>query len=271
MEFVLDKDFKVSFEDWKQNRIDKEFLQIDKNGNKVRVYDLFSQFIISEKLNKLEKSERLFFYDKFYEGYNYGKGEGYVKALKEIDPLVSTNPAERENQVTELLRISTKSNSEYHLKLNSERILYRGYYNGLIQRCKMESTLFHNTTKENLLKQQNQLIPKISIKEVFDFFEILTKSTNKEGIPYLTEEQLIIFIQGTFIKRNPVKQKFNGAPDNKKDVRSVFYRFYKNSTIKESKQAGLRQKYYDILDKSFFGFNETDWKEFNKQNSNIKA
>jgi len=128
-----------------------------------------------------------------------------------------------------------------------------------------------DVTKEQLLKKDNKLIPNISIAEVFNHFEILTKTTNKDKIVYLTEKQLLTFVKTVFIDKEPLQQKFNCIVYSKKDVRSVFYRFYKESTIFENKHTGLKQKYFDIMDKSFPGFNETDLNEFNKTNNTIAS
>lgn len=125
--------------------------------------------------------------------------------------------------------------------------------------------------KEDILNEHNKLIPKVTIKEVFDHFEILTKTTNKDNVVYLTEKQLLDFIKATFVDAKPIQQNFNCIVHSKKDVRSVFYRFYKKSTLYEVKQTGLKQKYFDIMDKSFSGFNNTDLKEFNKTNNTIET
>ncbi|WP_027138822.1 hypothetical protein [Gaetbulibacter saemankumensis] len=125
--------------------------------------------------------------------------------------------------------------------------------------------------KEVLLNKQNKLIPNVSIEDVFTHFEILTKATNKDQKCYLTEQQLLIFIKSTFIDLAPIKQNFNCIMYSKKDIRSVFYRFFKKSTILEGKQSRLKQKYFNIMNDAFVGFNDTDLKEFNKTNNNIEA
>ncbi|MDC6366924.1 MULTISPECIES: hypothetical protein [Flavobacteriaceae] len=167
-----------------------------------------------------------------------------------------------------------------------DRTKYKVYLDRLIQKLKAGSNAIVGedrkeektstsepglTTKEYLCKQENKLIPKVSIADVFNHFEILTKETNKKGFHYLTEKQLSIFIESTFIKKEPVKQHFNGTPNHKKDVRSVFFRFYENCAPKEYNKTHLKPKYFDILDKSFYGFNQTDYNDFHKINENIKA
>lgn len=127
-----------------------------------------------------------------------------------------------------------------------------------------------NTEKENLFEFENKLIPKISIEKVYSYFEILTIATNKDKVVYLTKKQLETFIKSTFIDLKPVKQDFNCIVYSKKDIRSVFYKFFANNSKYENKLTGLKQKYFDILNNSFTGFIEADLKEFNKTNNAIE-
>ena len=125
-------------------------------------------------------------------------------------------------------------------------------------------------TKEDLQKEQNKLIPKVAIDEVFNYFEILTKTTNRNDEFYLTNEQLLTFINATFVECTPIKQNFNcNFNKDKKDVRSVFRKFQDNCSLREKNNKNLKQKYFDILNKSFEGFNKTDFDKWHETNSKI--
>jgi len=115
-----------------------------------------------------------------------------------------------------------------------------------------------------LAKKQNELIPSVSVKEVLTHFETLTEKTNKKGEFYLTEEQLIIFINSTFIQLEPIKQKFNCNGFIKKNIRKIFYDFYFKNKNKEYNQTALKRKYFNIMDDAFEGFNSNDYTDFAK-------
>ena len=126
-------------------------------------------------------------------------------------------------------------------------------------------------SRKDLLKEDNNLIPKVRIEEVFNYFNILTTTANKAGYHYLTDEQLITFVKATFIDRSPKKQNFNCTLNSKKDIRSLFYRFYKKCTIIENKQTSLKTKYFKIMNDAFNGFTQADFDSWNKTNNNIEA
>lgn len=119
-------------------------------------------------------------------------------------------------------------------------------------------------SKENLIKEQNKLIPKVSISEVFNHFEILTKTTNKNDEFYLTNEQLFIFVKATFIDLAPIKQNFNCRGIQKNTVRKIFYNFYFDNKNNETNHTRLKRKYYNIMDEAFNGFNKNDYTDFAK-------
>lgn len=127
-----------------------------------------------------------------------------------------------------------------------------------------ELILKEKLISSDVLEMQNNLIPKVSIQEVFNHFEWLTKNTNKKNEFYLTNEQLLIFINSAFVNKKPIKQKFNALPIVKKEVRTIFYNFYKKCQNKETNQTALKEKYFNIMSDSFEGFNDTDRKEFHK-------
>ncbi|OFX55461.1 MAG: hypothetical protein A2046_12335 [Bacteroidetes bacterium GWA2_30_7] len=116
----------------------------------------------------------------------------------------------------------------------------------------------------DILENQNNLIPKVSINDVYCHFKVLTEETNKFGEFYLTNEQLLIFIKSTFIDKIPIKQELNCKSFNKKYIRKIFYQFYQNCKNKETNLTKLKRKYFSILDESLVGFNEIDYNDFNK-------
>lgn len=126
-------------------------------------------------------------------------------------------------------------------------------------------------TKDKLLKEQNHLIPKVSIEDVYNYFEILTTSTNREGKYYLTEKQLLTFIKGTFIDLKPIQQHLNGVPNSKKDIRSLFFRFYVQCSNLEYNTTHKKQKYFDIMFEAFGTHFEKrkDFEAWNKTNQKI--
>ncbi|MBT2163525.1 hypothetical protein [Zobellia barbeyronii] len=118
--------------------------------------------------------------------------------------------------------------------------------------------------RKKLMKKQNNLISQVSIKEVLNHFGVLTKMTNKNGEFYLTEEQLLTFVKSTFIDLKPIKQEFNCKRFKKIDLRKVFSSFYFNNKNKENNAIKIKQKYFDIMNDSFYGFNDNDYSEFSR-------
>ncbi|MBU7570302.1 MAG: hypothetical protein KAF41_06580, partial [Flavobacterium sp.] len=133
-------------------------------------------------------------------------------------------------------------------------------------KCSNESTKDENqnVSLESILKKQNNLLPKVSIQDVYNHFNILTTSTNKNNQFYLTNEQLLTFILSTFVEQKPIKQNFNCDGIIKKEVRKVFYDFYFKNKNKETNQTKLKRKYFNIMNNAFNGFNENDYTDFAK-------
>ncbi len=126
--------------------------------------------------------------------------------------------------------------------------------------------------KDVILKMDNNLIPGLSLLYVYEFFSILTMS-NREETPYLSEQKLLIFIQTTFVKDNPIKQSFDiSLNKEKKNIRTVFKRFQDNCSKYEKNQKHLKQKYFDIMYKGFKGFSKVqDYKRWCETNPDIKT
>ena len=123
-------------------------------------------------------------------------------------------------------------------------------------------------TKETIFEMQNNLIPKLNIKKVYEYFKILTETTNTNDKFYLTPKKLLIFIKSTFIDLEPERQSF-GCKIIKKDLRSVFRKFEEACFDLEKNKKNLKPKYFKILDNSFEGFTKTDFDKWHETNNNI--
>lgn len=124
--------------------------------------------------------------------------------------------------------------------------------------------------RDYLFKLSNNLIPKVTIEQVYDFFKVLILTTNANDEFYLTEEKLLIFIESTFVKLRPIKQSFNMRFSRDKiNVRSVFQFFLIECSKFENNNKNLKKKYFDIMNNGFKGFNQTDFDKFHKTNNRI--
>tara|TARA_R110002033_G_C3895715_1_gene239396 strand:+ start:1907 stop:3853 length:1947 start_codon:yes stop_codon:yes gene_type:complete len=126
-------------------------------------------------------------------------------------------------------------------------------------------------TKERLLNKQNKLIPKVSIKEVYDFFKVLIDNPNRKGEFYLSEQKLLIFIKATFIDEIPIKQKFDVAfSKDKIDVRSVFKKFQDYCYDVEYNKTYVKDKYFRLMFEAFEGFSQKiDFNKWHKTNNKL--
>ncbi|WP_405565274.1 hypothetical protein [Polaribacter sp. Asnod6-C07] len=144
--------------------------------------------------------------------------------------------------------------------------LFQNYLNGS-DKVKIENK---ELKKGDILKKQNNLIPRVSLQYVYDFFSVLIEP-NKKGTFYLNEQKLLIFIESTFINEDPTLQSFNVSFNkDKKDVKSVFRRFYENCFDLEYDKKNLSRKYFDIMNKAFKGFSvDKDLSKWHETNSVI--
>lgn len=124
--------------------------------------------------------------------------------------------------------------------------------------------------RDDILQMDNNLIPNVKIKYVYDFFKIL-KSPNKKGSRYLSEQKLLIFIKSTFIDKKPIKQAFDVVLyRDKKDITSVFRRFQDNCCDFDHNQKNIKTRYTNIMFNGFKGFNhEADFKNWHETNTNL--
>ncbi len=120
--------------------------------------------------------------------------------------------------------------------------------------------------KEDLLKMQNHLIPKVSLEYVYEFFSILSKPNEKDEI-YLSKHKLLIFIESTFVNLEPIKQSFD-IPPIKIYVKTIFKRFQDNCSDLDYNQKKSKEKYYNIMYEGFKGFSNSDrrhWARIDEQ------
>jgi hypothetical protein len=129
------------------------------------------------------------------------------------------------------------------------------------ERCELKTEI----TKDEIINEQNNLIPRVLIREVYKYFEVLTTIINNSDKYILTNNQLNIFIKSTFIDQKPIKQEWNSHLQTKKEVRIIFYEFYKKYKGQERNTKSMKRKYFNILNNSFGGFNETDYDDFHKR------
>ncbi|MBE7628431.1 hypothetical protein [Tenacibaculum piscium] len=185
----------------------------------------------------------------------------YISSLKEainIDEIKYTSLKETQ-QEKEISKVSIKNvYNQLNLSIEPKEPQQEK------EPTKKEPQQEEEILKEQLFKMQNNLIPKVSIENVYNHFKILTELTNKKDVFYLRNSQLITFIKSTFIDKKPIKQDFNGKPRTKKEVREIFYDFYFNNKNKETNQTSIKRKYFNIMNDSFYGFNKNDYTDFAK-------
>jgi hypothetical protein len=94
--------------------------------------------------------------------------------------------------------------------IQSDKIEENGKRNQITKRIEGNKTVTEqkseDLTLEGILKCQNKLITKVSMQKVYEHFDILTKETNKNDEFYLTNEQLLVFINSTFINYVPLNR-----------------------------------------------------------------
>ncbi|WP_434036807.1 hypothetical protein [Formosa sp. 4Alg 33] len=125
--------------------------------------------------------------------------------------------------------------------------------------------------KADFLEKRNNLIPDVSISDVYNFFSVLVEKPNRKGVYYLSEDKLLIFIKSTFVDKEPILQSFDVPfSRDKKDVRSVFRKFQDYCYKYEYNKTNVNTKYFGIMNKSFKGFSEiSDYKKWHETNNAI--
>lgn len=126
--------------------------------------------------------------------------------------------------------------------------------------------------KDVILKMDNNLIPRLKIEYVYEFFSVLTEP-NKKGDSYLSEQKLLTFIESTFVNKDPIRQSFNvSLSKEKKNIRTVFRRFQDNCDQYENNQKHLKKKYFSIMFEGFEGFSiDQDYKRWSETNPDIET
>ncbi len=126
-------------------------------------------------------------------------------------------------------------------------------------------------SKEAVIQAQNNLIANVNIEDVYDYFKVLIEVPNRKGEFYLTEKKLLIFLKSTFTDLAPIKQNFNVSfSRDKRNVRSVFYKFQNFCFDSEYNKSHLKRKYFGIMFNGFNGFDEKeDWNKWHVTNNKI--
>jgi hypothetical protein len=272
---------------WKIKSLSSPDLKIELNGNKKfnNFFDLkpyFSEYAIG-----------------FKDGHNDFEDDNIIPYLLKFEI------HDREAYAIRVLEFLTKNGSKdprttskkgFTLYSNNKREIVEAYQDGLLEGYiyRAWNIIFSNNAlfaplfqkhllgkniqkedrselkKEDILKMQNNLIPKISLEYVYDFFKVLIEP-NKKGAFYLDEQKLLIFIESTFVNKKPIQQSFNIPFSNdKKDVRSVFRKFYDNCYDLEYDKKNVNRKYFDIMNNAFTGFCvDKDLPKWHQTNNNI--
>ncbi len=228
-----------------------------------------------KKILDIEKSADRKILDGKINVYKKYSEEGtlYFKTNKDI-PEIETHRVRNnyyENHVTEdSCEIYRSPGIEAYFKHK----LLKTYLKSLLKDINEQNKISPDNilTRESLLNEPNNLIPEVTIPEVLNHFEVLTKTTNRKDKFYLTPKQLLTFVKSTFIDLTPVEQNFKCSfSKDKIDVRSVFRKFQNMCMLREKNNKHLKQKYYEILVKSFKGFNQTDFDKWHVTNNKIST
>ncbi|MGY0391941.1 hypothetical protein ACW5R3_05205 [Bizionia sp. KMM 8389] len=231
------------------------------------------------------KEDLLSVTNSFFENFEYVKGELIFDAdrfdgmilkhsilnLREILSKMDTSEA-----ISEISKLIEEFQTHKVLSKSTDRELFshvkpqlkflKGQLKYYKEKLLLEPQQVEKKTldSEALFRMSNNLIPELSIEEVYDYFISLTKLRNNHGEPYLTNDQLLIFIKSTFVELKPEKQNFNCSGFKKKEIRKIFHGFYFENKNKERKQTGIKSKYFNIMNDAFFGFNKNDFTDFSK-------
>jgi hypothetical protein len=98
---------------------------------------------------------------------------------------------------------------------------------------------------------ENNFIKGMPMEKVINHFEIMTKNKSKNGSPYLTTEQLILFLQRAFLNDTKIpKQRFNLANGEKGFVIKRFYDFFVYA-VTQYNELNNKKKYIELLSDNF--------------------
>jgi hypothetical protein len=97
----------------------------------------------------------------------------------------------------------------------------------------------------------------LPLDKVRRYFSQLITEPNKKGEPFLTQEQLDLFIKRAFLKDSMIaKIALNATFKESGFIISLFYNFYALSTFHIKAPQGERQKYQDLLRNNFLEYDK---------------
>lgn len=112
----------------------------------------------------------------------------------------------------------------------------------------------------------NQFCKKMPLEQVIDHFRVFANKKSKNGKPFLTLEQLDLFIQRAFVENKIIEcQKFNFTRGEKQPIINRFHELYQKAVLEgwESNQH-CQDKYVKLISENF-----SNW-DYNKLKQNFR-
>lgn len=248
---LYNDDFKKKLNsELKRNYVDTELTQLNKEEDKAKSLlaenkiDPYAEFPNPEYINEIELLRILD--SKFYkENVLYNVHTIGNKAVKMYAKHKIFKPF-LINKIKPITNVSDSNKIDYldTTNINEEEIY----------------------TKESILKLKNNLIPSQEMLEIpFNFFVFLTTEKNRNGLPYLQEKDLLIFLKNGFHDINSTnKITLNTATREQVRITYFFHQFMQWSQQKDYEDSSQNvDKYLKLLTKNFKGF------DFNKIKPNF--
>lgn len=108
---------------------------------------------------------------------------------------------------------------------------------------------------DEIIKSENTFLKGFTMQKVVDHFKPLTEKKSTNGKPFLTDLQLIHFIQRGFLNKNSIsKQTFNLAVGEKGFIINRFYEFY-NIAVGQYNEPNKKKRYINLLSDNFTNWN----------------
>ncbi|WP_158848492.1 hypothetical protein [Algibacter sp. L1A34] len=230
--------------------------------------------------------------NNFFENFEYNEGKSNFNT-ETLDNTLLTNALlllresfvemETHTAITKINQIIEELETHIIIATSTNRIVFDfvkpqlkflkkqlKYYNKKREIELLSPPPSNSIDQDVLFKLNNNLIPRLSIEQVYNYFKILTQVINSKQKFYLNEEKLIIFIKATFVDCKPIKQNFDVEFSRDKiDIRSVFQNFLTECSKFEKNNKNLKEKYFNIMNNSFYGFNLIDHEKFHKTSNKI--
>ncbi len=99
---------------------------------------------------------------------------------------------------------------------------------------------------------ENQFLKGMEMEKVISHFKPLIEKKSKNGKPFLTPEQFILFLQKAFLKKQAIqKQKINYANGEKGKIIQCFYQFYFDVGVTEYNEPMRKERYIKLIVDNF--------------------